>query len=150
MGPRPELLHFPKSATPLHIWGTKVGSWKYRLLVKSPTMDGPLKRQTGFEIYCHTSVHLSKVCKSLQSSSNKASNACPCRGQPRAMQPDRHMLIPSRKVSRDFLVWVLAGPWQLIQVLGMAWSWLIFYFYLRVYITAWERILLLRPGFSGF
>lgn len=96
VGPRPELLHFPKSATPLHVWSTKVGSWKYCLLVKSPTMDRPLKRQTGLEIYCHMPIYLPKVCKSLESSSNKA---YPCRGQPRATQPARHMLVPSRNLA---------------------------------------------------
>lgn len=46
---------------------TKVGSWKYCLLVKSPTLDRPLKSQTCLEIYCHKHIDLSKTCSSLES-----------------------------------------------------------------------------------
>lgn len=62
-------------------------------------MDRPLKRQTGLEIYCHMPIYLPKVCKSLESSSYKDSDAYPCRGQPRATQPARHMLVPSRNLA---------------------------------------------------
>ena len=54
IGLRPKLLCFPKSANALYSWSTNLGSWKYCLLVKSPTLDRPLKSPACLEIYCHS------------------------------------------------------------------------------------------------
>lgn len=124
VGPRPKLLYFTKSANACYIWSTKLGSWKYCLLVKSPTLDRPLKSQTCFKIYYHKCIYLPKACNSLESlPQTRLLIFVPAEGNQEPCcwpEPSSH---PEGRMAGDFV-----GPWQLIRIMWMALSWPIFSF----------------------
>lgn len=93
---------FPQVSKCLVHRSTKLGSWKYCLLVKSPTLDRPLKSQTCLEIYCQEHIDLPKTLFSGVLSPNEAPDVRPCRGQPRAALRASSMLAPWRNSERGF------------------------------------------------
>jgi hypothetical protein len=109
--PSPKLLHFLKSANPLYIWNTKLGSWKYCLVVKSPTPNRPLKSQACLEIYCKL-IHLSKACDSPVFLPDKQGFWCLSLQRAAKSHAARQADLcshPKGSLSKDFLTWVFVG-----------------------------------------